>query len=134
MAYKDERITSRTPGIESRLELVARGVLVLTALGVLRVLWLYEYAGLWGTLEGLTVVIVSGAFFYYLLHLLAEHVRLRRHELGFEYDGSLVREPVTDLVCSECGHVLHGHERGCSVCGERFDEVDPQVGGAVSAE
>jgi|GEM_PF-4209891 len=134
MAFKDDRITSRAPGIESRLELVARGVLLVTALGVVRVLSLVDLAGAWGTLEGLVGVLVLGAIGYFVLRLLAEHVRLRRHELGLEYDGTLEREPVTSLVCSACGHELFGHERGCRACGERFDDVAPSATGAASAE
>lgn len=125
MAYKDERVTSRAPGIESRLELVARGVVLVTILAVLRVLWLADDLGPWTTFEGLAYAIVGGAITHYLLRLLAEHVRLRRHELGLEYDGSLERETVSNLVCSACGHELLGHERGCRACGESFDEVGP---------
>lgn len=126
MAHIDERVVRREPGLESRLDLLARLVVPGAVLLALRFVYLAIEVDLggWDTLAGIASTLFWGAVLHVALRFAGEYLRLRRHELGFAFDGSLEREPVAEFVCSACQARVEVYDRGCRACNARFDPVD----------
>ncbi|QDU82969.1 hypothetical protein Pla163_00640 [Planctomycetes bacterium Pla163] len=137
MAHKQTYLFARKPGLESRLDSLARFVKILAVLITVYVLgvswdeWLPASARVM-----LVINVVAGLLFAWIfaaiLNLLAEHLRLRRSELELEYDGDLEREAEYRSRCSECARPIFNTDARCTNCGAVFDEIEPPAGSDAS--
>jgi hypothetical protein len=133
MAHKQTYLFARKPGLESRLDTLARFVKILAVLIAVFVLggsweeWLPASARVM-----LVINVVAGLLFAWvaaaILNLLAEHLRLRRSELELEYDGDLEREAEYRSRCSACAKPIFVTDARCTNCGAEFDEIEPPAG------
>ncbi len=107
--YRQQRAT----GLETLVDIVAIGSLIVSALVTVGLLMTFTLVG--------TVVagccLLGGFLLYVLLRCVAEHLRIQKKIAGCKYEGQITG-PQEELVvaCSNCGMILHSSSH-CDGCG-----------------